>query len=305
MELRELEAFLVLADELHFGRTAARLYLTQSRISQTIRTMEERIGGKLFDRTSRRVRLTPLGEQLRDDVRPAYEQIKRAVSLAQDAAAGVSGVLRICVPSYSMAGLKFTMIVREFQRRYPACRLLVTEEFPGDFDRLRHGIYDVMCQRDPIDEPDLTVGATLSIEKRVLLLQVGHPLAQRGYATAEDLGDYAVIAPSGIPKTMYDEFWPTATPSGRPIRRGPTIATTSDVLQLVARGEIVHPTVASFNTYYQHPEVTHVPLHGFSAVASMLVWVTDHETAAIRALAAVAQEITGMPGWREESATLE
>ena len=60
VELRELEIFLVLAEELHFGRTAERLYLTQPRISQTIRALEERIGGKLFERTSWRVGLTPL-----------------------------------------------------------------------------------------------------------------------------------------------------------------------------------------------------------------------------------------------------
>ncbi|MGH2805599.1 MAG: LysR family transcriptional regulator, partial [Thermoleophilaceae bacterium] len=72
VELRDIRAFLVLADELHFGRTAERLGLTQSRVSQTIRTLEARLGGPLFERTSRRVRLTALGERLRDAAEPAY-----------------------------------------------------------------------------------------------------------------------------------------------------------------------------------------------------------------------------------------
>ena len=61
VELREIETFLVLTEELHFGRTAERLYLSQSRVSQTIRSMETSLGGRLFERTSRQVRLTPLG----------------------------------------------------------------------------------------------------------------------------------------------------------------------------------------------------------------------------------------------------
>jgi DNA-binding transcriptional LysR family regulator len=293
MDLRELEIFLVLAEELHFGRTAERLYLTQPRISQTIRALEDRIGGKLFERTSRRVGLTALGEHLRDQLRPGYEQIQRALSGAADLAKGVSGVLRLCVPTYSMAGPSFTEIARAFQSRYPACRLVVTEEFPGDFGRLRQGAYDLMCQRQPISEPDLTIGPRLSLDERILLVHVGHPLAERGHATLEDLGDWTVVSRAGIPARMYDEFFPATTPSGRPVRRGPTITMSSDVLHLVARGDIVHPTVSSFTTYYRHPDVTHVPLVDTPPTESVLVWLTDRENTAIRAFAAVAAEVVG------------
>ncbi|MEJ3653383.1 LysR family transcriptional regulator [Actinomycetes bacterium KLBMP 9759] len=291
MEMRELEIFLALAEELHFGRTAERLYLTQSRISQTIRALEERIGDKLFERTSRRVALTPLGEELRDELRPGYDQIQRAITRATDRARGVSGVLRMCVPTYSMAGPSFTAITRLFQSRYPACRLVVAEEFPGDFGRLRQGAYDLMCHRQPITEPDLTIGPRLSLETRVLLVHVGHPLAERGHATLEDLGDYTVISRAGIPARMYDDFFPATTPGGRPIPRGPAITMSSDVLHLVARGDIVHPTVASFSTYYRHPDVTHVPIIDTPPTESVLVWRTDRENAAIRAFAEVAAEI--------------
>ena len=61
MEFRELECFVVLSEELHFARTAERLYLSPGRVSQLVRSLETRIGGRLFHRTSRRVRLTPLG----------------------------------------------------------------------------------------------------------------------------------------------------------------------------------------------------------------------------------------------------
>ncbi|MFJ1461100.1 LysR family transcriptional regulator [Nocardia sp. N2S4-5] len=291
MELREAEIFLVLAEELHFGRTAQRLFLTQPRVSQTIRALEDRIGAKLFDRSSRSVRLTALGERLRDELRPAHDQFRRAIATVTELARGVSGELRVCVASYAMAGRSFTAIVREFHTRYPDCRLTVTEEFPGEFTRLRTGTYHLMCHRLPITDPDLTIGPILSREPSILLVQAGQTLAQRGYATLEDLGDYAVIPRGDIPKALYDTYFPTATPAGRPIRRGSPIATTTDILHRIASGEVVHPTSASFIDYYHHPDVTHVPLQGNPPVEGALVWVTAMENAAIRAFAEVAGEV--------------
>jgi hypothetical protein len=61
-EIREVEIFLVMAEELHFRRAADRLYLSPSRVSQAVRALEDRVGARLFDRTNRWVRLTPLGE---------------------------------------------------------------------------------------------------------------------------------------------------------------------------------------------------------------------------------------------------
>src|SRR5215211_9311710 len=75
VELRDLRVFLTLADELHFRRTAERLDLTPSRVSQTIRELEQKLGAQLVHRTSRRVRLTAFGERLRSEARPAYEEL--------------------------------------------------------------------------------------------------------------------------------------------------------------------------------------------------------------------------------------
>src|SRR6266567_3341633 len=71
IELRELRIFLVLADELHFGRTAERLGISQPGVSEAVRVLESRLGVKVFDRTSRRVRLTSAGEGLRRNLLPA------------------------------------------------------------------------------------------------------------------------------------------------------------------------------------------------------------------------------------------
>jgi Bacterial regulatory helix-turn-helix protein, lysR family len=74
MELRDIEIFLTLAQELHFGRTAERLHVSPARVSQAIKKQERLIGAELFTRTSRNVRLTPVGERLRADLAPVYRR---------------------------------------------------------------------------------------------------------------------------------------------------------------------------------------------------------------------------------------
>ncbi|WP_408908100.1 LysR family transcriptional regulator [Streptomyces albidoflavus] len=86
-----LEAFLVLAEELHFGRTAERLHVTTGRISQVLKKLEARVGAPLFERDSRIVTLTKIGGQLREDLQSGYGQIERGLARATDAASGGRG----------------------------------------------------------------------------------------------------------------------------------------------------------------------------------------------------------------------
>ncbi|WP_051717596.1 LysR family transcriptional regulator [Streptomyces sp. NRRL F-5727] len=83
-ERTEVQTFLALAEELHFGRVAERLGLTTGRISQTIKKLERRIGAPLFERTSRQVSLTPLGRDLAADLAPLAQGMDEAVRRAVD-----------------------------------------------------------------------------------------------------------------------------------------------------------------------------------------------------------------------------
>src|SRR5690606_31459777 len=155
-EKHELEAFLVLAEELHFGRTAERLRRSQARVSQTIKKLERRIGAPLFERTSRRVALTPLGARLRDDLRPLYEGMDDAVARAVAAARGVDGVLRV---GFLGSGALTAAILSTFRARHPGCQVRMREtHFADPLGPLRSGEVDVLITRLPVDEPDLTVG---------------------------------------------------------------------------------------------------------------------------------------------------
>src|ERR1700761_9580862 len=95
MELRHLEAFVAVADELHFSRAADRLQMAQSPLSQRIRTLEAELGGRLFERTSRRVRLTPAGESVLAEARATLRAADATTRAARRIREGETGLLRL------------------------------------------------------------------------------------------------------------------------------------------------------------------------------------------------------------------
>src|ERR1700744_5170141 len=95
LELRELRIFLVLANELHFGRTAERLGISQPGVSQAVRVLESRLGIRLFYRTSRRGHLTPAGEELRGKLTPALAAMEHALAETSHLSRDIRGLLRI------------------------------------------------------------------------------------------------------------------------------------------------------------------------------------------------------------------
>src|SRR3984957_13060363 len=118
MELRQIRSFLSIAETLHFGRTAELIHLSQPALSLQIRSLEEEVGVRLFERNRRKTTLTVAGAAFRDDAAAALSQLEQAVRRARLAANGKLGLLRIGF--ISTAGSELVAdIVRQFRELYP------------------------------------------------------------------------------------------------------------------------------------------------------------------------------------------
>lgn len=95
MDVRQLEAFLAVAEHLHFGRAAEELFMAQAPLSRTIRALEADLGVRVFDRNTRTVALTPVGQALLVPAREALAAVRRVGDVAAAAAAGEVGVVRV------------------------------------------------------------------------------------------------------------------------------------------------------------------------------------------------------------------
>ncbi|MGW1030445.1 LysR family transcriptional regulator [Streptomyces sp. NPDC002577] len=295
MERGEIEAFLTLAEELHFGRTAERLGLSPGRMSQIIQGLERRAGIALFERTSRRVELTGAGRDLRDEVARGHRIIEDAWARTVAAGRGISGSLRL---GYLGAGAAEALVrvMKEFQRRHPECELELADEaeIHDHLAPLRSGHLDLLATRFPVREPDLTQGPVLFRTPLFLAVPAGHRLADRSEVELEDLGDVPVLAGTTA-GDLWDERVPPQTPSGRPIRKLRMARTFQILVTLVGAGQGVSPVVQGAQRFYPRPDVVYRPLR-VPPEDWGLVWRTGEENARVRAFVEVARAVVAQSG---------
>ena len=206
IELRLWRQFVTLADELHFGRAASRLHMTQPPLTQAIQGLERAIGVPLFARTRRSVALTPAGAAL---LAPALRLLAAADALpqvARAAAAGLAGQLRLAFVSTITYG-PLPEWLRSFREAHPEVAL-----------RLREATMDVQMQAFDVDEIDAgfvlhAPGAAppgfavwqAQDEPLVMALPEAHPAAAVAtLALADIAAEPLVIFPRGIAPSLYD-----------------------------------------------------------------------------------------------------
>lgn len=288
MELRDIEIFLTLAEELHFGRTAERLNVSPARITQAIKKQERQIGALLFERTNRVVRLTPVGEQLRDDLRPLYTGLEHSVRRAKLAAQGQTAVLRVALLPFNYEGLH--KYWDEFRRRHPQWELrLYRLSYVDPFGLLRSGQYDAIVVWPPVAD-DLTLGPVLFRDSRVLSVSRTHPLADRESVSVEDFADYLHAMTPDAPREWEETYLPFTTPSGRPIIRGKPATNPDDLIEWVGNGDIIHPFPGHVLYHWGVTHVRWIPVTDMPPLPYALVWRT--ETEPISALAKVIDDLS-------------
>ena len=282
-----MEIFLTLADELHFGRTAERLHVSTARVSQTIKKLERRIGAPLFERTSRRVELTPIGRRLHDELRPAHQQIQDALDRAMAAGRGVRGTLRVGFVGAGTAQLVLE-VAEEFRAEHPGCEVQFHEkQFGAGLGPLRGGELDMVLAAVPVfgaHEADLTGGSVLFEEGQLLAVSARHPFARRPSVAFADLARTTVLrTPPTVPDYWDEALVPQHTLDGRPVERGPSFGTVQEMLALVGAGFGTYPVPAQAARYHARPDVAYVPIHDAPPYQWRFVWLSATETARIRA----------------------
>lgn len=305
-----MEAFVAVAEELHFRKAAERLHVTPSRVSQAVRTLERRVGRPLFVRTSRRVRLTPLGEQLLADFRPALARLTSGLREVQRAGqTALPEPLRLVVTNSLRAEVPHRLFTA-FMREYPdttlvrtvAPTLSVRDWLTEDQDGLLLTWFP--CEPAGLELPArVQTGPAVLHEPRAVLVSVEHPLATRQTVDVEELADYDVINPIPDPGELgvaYAEAWvPPSTPAGRPIRRlsrGDGRFLESLFAPIITE-RLVHVTIASIGENFGFPQVAVVPLTGWPPFLLVPVWSTARETSSIPAFVDLALRVGEEQGW--------
>ncbi len=205
-EWRQWRQFAVLAEELHFGRAAARLHMTQPALTQAMAALEGALGVRLFDRNRRQVALSAAGAALLPEVRELLRRAQALPALARSAAQGESGRLRVAFVSTVGYGL-LPGWVRTFRERWPRVALELIEA-TSDVQRelLQRGEVDAgFLLHAPGSAPAGLARRALSSEPLVLALPEQHPLAARTRLPLRAIADEPlVLFPRRILPEVYD-----------------------------------------------------------------------------------------------------
>ena len=186
MNLRDLKYFIALAETRHFGQAAARTFVSQPTLSGQLRKLEAELGVALFERTTKAVALTPLGEALLPHARRAVEEADALAQLAKAHRDPLVGPLRVgAIPT--LAPYLVPLILAPLQRRYPGLKLVLSEEITAQLlERLRRHELDAALIATQAEDAELKA-RVLFEEPFWLALPRGHPLVHKDPITRRDL----------------------------------------------------------------------------------------------------------------------
>ncbi|MEJ2856993.1 MULTISPECIES: LysR substrate-binding domain-containing protein [unclassified Saccharothrix] len=225
MELRALRYFVAVAEELHFGRAAARLHMSQPPLSRAIQRLEKDVGAPLFDRSPTGVTLTSVGAVLLHEARTLLDQADR-VRVRVAAAAGASS-LTIGILGDS-TDLGTTRLAASYRRKHPNIAIHVRDTDLADPTcGLRAGSVDIALTRAPFTETALAVHE-LRADPVGAVLRSDDPLSARDHLTLADLADRPWFRfPDGT-DPVWQSYWNGGVP-----RTGPVVRVVQECLQAV------------------------------------------------------------------------
>lgn len=202
MELRHLRYFVAVAEELHFGRAAEKLFIAQPPLSQQIQQLERELGVLLFARTSRRVQLTPAGEVFLDEARRTLAGLEAGADAARRAARGETGWLGIGFAASATYDLLPT-VLHDFRAAYPEVQLSLRELNAAEqAHALRDKSIHVGLARPAIEGADLVTHAVWE-EPFLAALPAAHPRAGERDLALETLAGEPFVSFPEAPAPSY------------------------------------------------------------------------------------------------------
>ncbi len=296
VEIRWLEAFVVVAEELHFGRAAQRLHVAQSPLSQTIRRLEASIGAELFERNTRSVALTPAGRALLPKAYRVIQDLALATEAARAASGSIHGTVRIGF-SGAFNHLTLPALARSVRRELPEIDLqLISRVRTGDgLAKLRNGTIDLAFVGLPVTDADVEA-RLISRTPLGAVLPVDHPLAEADSLSARQLADDDFLSmPVDGSSSMAEGLLRCCIAAGFRPRITQEITDPYIMLTLVATGlgvtitaEDLAPIMPRGARWIPLSDSPQYMLHG-------IAWMADEQSSALRAVLDLSQRVLPTP----------
>ncbi|MGW0816933.1 LysR substrate-binding domain-containing protein [Streptomyces viridiviolaceus] len=262
MEIRQLRYFATVAEELHFGRAAARLHMSQPPLSQQIQRLERQLGFALFDRNRRSVTLTRAGQLLLEEAQRAIAHVDRTEDVAELIRSGTAGTVRIGFVGSALYGV-LPHALRSLRANLPHVHFTAREMESNDqIQALEDDLIDLGLTRPPLPLGNLAV-QDISHEKLVVALPHDHALHRRGESVA--LQDLAAEPFVLFPPEHGSGFWYTVARACGDAGFSPTVTYQAEhihtMIGMVAAGLGISLVPVSASRL-QLPGVRYMPLSG-------------------------------------------
>ena len=293
VELKHLRAFVAVAEELNFTRAAERLHLAQQALSTQIRQLEERVGERLLERTTRKVELTPAGEAMLEHARAVLGGADRAVAAARAAGSEEQALLTIgfLVPA-DHGPMRETLEL--FAERQPDTEVrLHFGEVVDPSAGLRDGLADVAVVVGAFDRTGLEM-LHLWTDPRGVALGATHPLAAKKTISVAEMIEEPTFD-FKVPDPIYRDYWMAANHrGGRPPKLAAQFRGLDGLLEAVRAGlglNIIRERIV--DTMGSESGVVFRPVTGLEPADICLAWLEGNDAEPVREFVAAARDAFG------------
>lgn len=298
MDLQQVRAFLAVADELHFGRAAERLHMAQPPVSRSIQQLERELGARLFERSTRRVTLTSVGEAIVAPAREVIDALERVRTVARAAGVGEIGRVRLAYAGAS-SNVMVGKLARAVKQDHPGITL---ELLSGHFAQpamqlLTRGDIDIALGRwDHV--PTAVRTRVIAIEQLVIAVPVTHRLARRKRVSMSEFeGEPFVSLPPESGSVLIERLRQMTRSAGFSVDVVQDASDSWTVMSLVSAEVGCSLTLSSVVDSIADPGLRFLPLSNpVPPVELRMAWRADSDDRALHAVLRLSETVLPTPG---------